>query len=51
MANIKDGRKLISVTMLPELYTRICTHCAQNDIPVSVWVRNLVAAELDRLGK
>lgn len=49
MANLKSNRKLISVTMLPALHDKLSQHCKDSDVPVSLWVRKLIEAELDRL--
>lgn len=44
-----DGRKLIQLTAQPELYERIRAHCQSVDIPITVWARQLIKRELDRL--
>lgn len=44
-----DGRKLIQITMLPALYHQIQNHCKQLDLPITVWVRELIKRELQRL--
>jgi len=44
----KDGRRLIQLTMKPDLYDRIQEHCAAIDQPVTVWVRELIKRELER---
>lgn len=44
-----NGRKLIQITMLPALYHQIQTHCKQLDLPITVWVRELIKRELQRL--
>lgn len=44
----KDGRRLIQLTMRPELYHRIKDHCAAIDAPISTWARSLIIQELDR---
>jgi len=49
MADIKNGRKIVSVTMLPPLYEKLLQHCKSSDVPVSLWVRKLVEDELRRL--
>lgn len=49
MADIKNGRKIVSVTMLPDLYDKLLQHCKDSDVPVSLWVRKLIEAELTRL--
>lgn len=47
MADMKCGRKLVSVTMLPALYDKVLKHCKDNDIPMSLWVRQLIERELE----
>jgi len=48
MADIKNGRKVVSVTMLPALYEQLSQHCKYCDVPVSLWVRKLIEAELSK---
>jgi len=49
MADIKNGRKIVSVTMLPALYHKLSQHCKDSDVPISLWVRKLIEAELTRV--
>lgn len=49
MADIKDGRKLVSVTMTPPLYDELVSYCRSRDIQVSPWVRQLIQRELQTL--
>ena len=49
MADIKNGRKVVSVTMLPELYNKLSHYCKNSDVPISLWVRKLIESELDRI--
>ena len=49
MANSRSNRKLVSVTMLPALYEKLSQHCKDSDVPVSLWVRKLIEAELTRV--
>jgi len=44
----KDGRRLIQLTMQPDLYDRIRDHCSRQDVPMTVWVRSLIARELEQ---
>jgi len=44
-----DGRQLLSVTMQPELFHRIKSHCKHLDVPTAVWVRQLLKEHLDQL--
>ena len=46
MANYRNGRKLISVTVQPELYARIKDVCETTDVPVSVWARQALEREV-----
>jgi hypothetical protein len=45
----KDGRRLIQLTMKPDLYERIQAHCASIDVPITVWARELIKRELERV--
>jgi len=42
-----SSRKVVSVTMMSQLYERLVRHCKQEDIALSVWVRELIKRELD----
>lgn len=48
MADIKNGRKIVSVTMLPPLYEQLLQHCKDCDVPISLWVRKLIETELNK---
>ena len=37
-----DGRRLIQLTMKPDLYDRIRQHCSSLDLPMTVWIRGLI---------
>ena len=39
-------RKIVSVTMLPDLYEELVKHCKNIDVPVSVWCRDVIKREL-----
>jgi predicted DNA-binding protein len=41
-----DGRRVISVTMQPELYERLYAHCKERDMPITVFVRNAIESAL-----
>jgi predicted DNA-binding protein len=43
-----DGRRVVSLTMQPELYERLQAMCRQRDLPVTVWVREAIKAHLER---
>jgi hypothetical protein len=44
-----DGRKLIQLTMSPDLYDQIRQHCQSMEVPITVWARMTLKQELDRL--
>jgi len=50
MAATKRPRKMLAVTMLPELFEKAKAAAAERDIPVTAWVREVVEAELKRKG-
>lgn len=41
-----DNRRLIQLTMKPDLYDRIRDHCSALDMPITVWARELIKREL-----
>lgn len=43
-----DSRRLIQLTMKPDLYDRIRRHCSALDVPMTVWARGLILKELDQ---
>lgn len=45
-----DGRRVISATMHPDLYNRLYAHCRELDIPVTVFMRNVIKAALPPAG-
>ena len=48
MSKKKLERKIVSVTMLPELYEELLEHCKNIDVPVSVWCRDVIKRELHK---
>ena len=48
MAELKNGRKVVSVTMLSGLYEELVEHCKSIDVPVSVWCRDVIKRELHK---
>ena len=50
MTTTKRPRKMLGVTMLPELFDRAHAAAAERDMPVTAWVREVVEAELKRKG-
>lgn len=47
-ASKNDGRKLIQVTMRPELHDQVKERCDELDLPVTVWIRELIKQALAR---
>lgn len=43
-------RKFMAVTMKPELYAKAQAAAAKRDLRLTSWVREVVEAELERLG-
>jgi len=43
-----DGRRLIQITVQPDLYDRIRQHCSSLDMPITVWVRGLMREAMAR---
>lgn len=41
-----DGRHVVSVTMNQELYHRLYSHCRENQMPVTVYIREILKREL-----
>jgi predicted DNA-binding protein len=41
-----DGRRVISVTMQPELYDQLYARCRELDRPITVYVREAIKAAL-----
>lgn len=39
-------RKLLQVSLKPDLYKQIQTHCNQLDMPMAIWTRELIKREL-----
>jgi len=37
-----DSRRLIQITVQPDLYDKIREHCSGLDMPITVWVRGLM---------
>jgi hypothetical protein len=49
MADGKNySRKMIAVTATHSLYERCKQHCRSLDLPVTVWVRELIKRELEQ---
>jgi predicted DNA-binding protein len=41
-----DGRRVVSVTMQPELYEQLYATCKRLDLPVTVWCREAIRLQL-----
>ena len=41
-----DGRRLLQVSMKPELYELLQSYCWHLEIPMTAWVRELIKREL-----
>lgn len=39
-------RKLVQVSLRPELYELVRKHCAELDLPMAVWARELIKREI-----
>ena len=39
-------RRLLQVSLKPEVYEQVRAHCAQIDLPMAVWARELMKREL-----
>jgi hypothetical protein len=49
MTNKKDtDRRLLQVSLKPDFYERIRQHCARIDLPMAIWVRELIKREIGR---
>jgi hypothetical protein len=46
-----DGRRLIQLTIKPDIYERMREHCSRLDIPMTVWARSLIARELEQANR
>jgi hypothetical protein len=48
MATRKDSnRRLLQVSLKPDFYERVQQHCAELDVPMAIWVRELIKRELE----
>jgi hypothetical protein len=47
MTNKKDtDRRLLQVSLKPDFYERVRQHCARIDLPMAIWVRQLIKREV-----
>jgi hypothetical protein len=46
MSTAKD-RRLLQISVKPELYEQIRAHCAAIDMPMAIWARELIKRELE----
>jgi hypothetical protein len=42
----KDRRRLLQISCKPDLYEEIRSHCADFDVPMAIWARELIKREL-----
>lgn len=42
-------RKLLQVSLKPELHQAIRAHCAKLDVPMAIWVRDLIKREIQKV--
>ena len=45
-----DNRRLVQITVKPEMYEVVRAYCADQDIPITLWARELIKKELARVG-
>jgi hypothetical protein len=49
MTNKKDtDRRLLQVSLKPDLYEQVREHCNQLDMPMAIWARELIKRELNQ---
>lgn len=46
MTTRSDNRRIVSISMKPELHARLWDHCKELDQPVTVFVRELIKQAL-----
>jgi hypothetical protein len=44
----KSPRRLLQISLKPDLYEQIRAHCAVIDMPMAIWTRELIKRELER---
>jgi hypothetical protein len=42
----KDRRRLLQISCKPDFYEEIRSHCADLDMPMAIWARELIKREL-----
>ena len=42
----QKDRRILSVSVMPDLYIRLQQHCRTLDRPMTVWIRGLIKANL-----
>jgi hypothetical protein len=45
------SRRLLQVSLKAELYEQVRQHCAQLDMPMAIWARELIKRELERVAE
>ena len=48
MTTNASSRRLLQVSLKSELYEQVRQHCAQLDMPMAIWARELIKRELER---
>lgn len=49
MTQRKDPtRRLLQVSMKPDFYEAVRQHCAEIDVPMAIWARELMKREIGR---
>jgi hypothetical protein len=48
MTTLTSNRRLLQVSLKAELYEQVREHCAQLDMPMAIWARELIKRELER---
>jgi hypothetical protein len=48
MTTLTSNRRLLQVSLKADLYERLRQHCAQIDIPMAIWAREVIKRELER---
>lgn len=43
-----SDRRLLQVSLKAELYSKVQAHCAQIELPMTIWVRELIKREIGR---
>jgi predicted DNA-binding protein len=41
-------RRLLQVSLKPDFYEQLRQHCSQLDMPMAIWVRELIKREIEK---